>query len=168
MRTFEESVANFATPDLVALAEQKKTFEPVLAELKKLEREFPKHKTTWFSRIEMVNRRRHLALAKGVTHTRLTYLLNELSGTPGKVGMLEGTENMLAHYIARIMQFSLRDLPQRQSWLHLYTAPDRIRDNVQAIEDYLAEALVKDGGELHRMLQGKSMQPASASVQTKI
>jgi hypothetical protein len=96
--------------------------------------------------------------------------LEKLSGTPGKVGMLEGTENMLAHCIARIMQFSSRDLPQRPSWLHLYTAPDRIRDNVQAIEDYLAEAetLVKDGGELHRMLEGKSMQPASASVQTKI
>jgi hypothetical protein len=81
--------------------------------------------------------------------------LEKLSGTPGKVGMLEGTENMLAHCIARIMQFSSRDLPQRPSWLHLYTAPDRIRDNVQAIEDYLAEAEtliceVADSGAAHR------------------
>ncbi|HEX4966955.1 MAG TPA: hypothetical protein VFV44_00415 [Nitrospiraceae bacterium] len=68
---------------------------------------------------------------------------------------------------ARMKQFSLRDLPQRSGWLHLYTAPDRIRDNVRAIEDYLAEAetLVKDGCGLHRMLEEKSMQPVSAQVE---
>jgi polyphosphate kinase len=73
---------------------------------------------------------------------------------------------MLAHYIARIMQFSSRDLEQRQSWLHLYTAPDRIRDNIRAIEDYLAEAetLIKDGGELQVMLKEKSVQPPSVTA----
>lgn len=168
MHTFEESVASFTTPEAIALAEQKKTFGPALAELKTMERDFSKHKRKWLSRVEAVNRRRHLALARGVTYTRLTYLLNELSGAPGKIGMLEGTENILAHYLARIKQFSLRDLPQRSGWLHLYTAPDRIRDNVRAIEDYLAEAetLVKDGGELHRLVDEKSMQPSPVQVET--
>ncbi len=164
--TFEQSISSFTTLDLAALADQKKTFEPVLAELKKLEREFPKHKTKWFSRVDAVNRRRQLALTKGVSHTRLTYLLNELSGGPGRIGMIEGTENMLSHYLARITQFSLRDLPQRAGWLHLYTAPNKINDNIRAIEAYLdeAETLVADGGELHRLLQEKSTQPPSVTA----
>jgi len=164
--TFEETAKTFITSDGVALAEQKKNFEPVLEELMKLQRELPKKKVTWRSRVDAVNRRRQLALTKGVSHTRLSHLMNELSGGPGRIGMIEGTENMLSHYLARILQFNLRDLQHRASWLHLPTSPDRVRDNFRAIEEYLeeAETLVADGGELHRLLQEKSTQPPSVTA----
>ena len=78
------------------------------------------------------------------------------------LSLLHGTETQIVGNIQTIEGLSVRDLPQRYWWLTFYGFPENIRNIMQAIEQYLEEleTLVKDGRELHRMIEEKAMPPS--------
>src|SRR5215831_16590768 len=71
---------------------------------------------------------------------------------------------MIASHIAMLEQADPTIMPQRNTWLCWYTLPETISNNVNALTEM--EAIVKDGGELHRMVQERNAQLAGISTTT--
>jgi hypothetical protein len=170
MRTFEEAVSNFVAPGAGQFEELKDTFKPTLATLRDQYRAFQKQKPAWLSRVSNAQARRQLAVAQGCILFRVEYLLEQLRGGQSAVnpGSIQGTENQMAANIQTIEGLRLQDLPNHDWWRTWYNFPKYAPNAVDAIEQSLSEldTLVADGGELQRMLEGKSVEPASTTVDT--
>jgi|SRR5262245_17744492 len=160
MPTFNETVANFTTPQEVECAEIKTAVLPTRSKMLDRQRAYAKQLPAWLSRGEHVQDRVRKAQARGVSHARVNFLLEELYGGrfSNRVGLFHGTQSQIVTCIQKIESLSPQNLPQRDSWITWHSEPNRVDDNLRAIEDYMVELekLVGDHGELHRMLDAKS------------
>ena len=143
MQTFDETIANFTTPQERELAEVRKTFTTTLVELRDLHRAYQKQKPALLSRVSKAQARQQRAAAKGARLSRVDWLVEQLVGGLHGVnpGLIQGVENRLAADIRQIEGMSLGDLPNRghNGWGTWYAFPANNANNMQAIEPYLKE-----------------------------
>jgi hypothetical protein len=161
--TFDDTL-NAPTPIDLEVAEVKRTFDQTLAVLHEHRKSLPKRQAGWEQRLALVRHRRAQALQRGVKHPELEHVLVELDGNglmPGVLSLLDGD---IANCIRMIESFDAQLLPHRSTWMSWSGQPARIQDVINHVAARVeqAEAIVKEGGELHRMLDARVNQAADS------
>ena len=167
--TFDAAIDRAAKQPYHDVEDIKRTqFARPLAELKELQRTWPKQHTLLLNRLAIVKDRVHKALTVGANqqavHRLVVPLVRDLDGdAQGTVGLLPSIGAQIDRGIHNMESFGPKELPHRGWWISWPAEPDRVRDCLAAADDRLTqlEATVQDGGALQALVEEARARRAS-------
>lgn len=159
--TFDEAVNLPEEREYPELAAIQQLFVQPLKELKALKTQWETTRTGFQTRLSRIHHRVQQAERAGVTITQVSCLvgpfLNELqgSGRTRAAGLLPSIGPQIENGITKMEHFITKHIPHRQEWGSWIGIPSRVRDNIHAVEERLAqlETLVADGGPLQDLVE---------------
>lgn len=159
--TFDEAVHLPEEREYPELAAIQRLFVEPLKELKALKMQWEKTRVGFQTRLSRIHHRVQQAERAGVTITQASGLvgsfLNELqgSGRTRVAGLLPSIGPQIENGITKMECFSAEHIAHREEWGSWIEIPSRIRDNIHAVEERLAqlETLVADGGPLQNLVE---------------
>lgn len=159
VQTFEEAVSAAQQEDQ-QVAAIKQTFVEPLKELTKLKAQWDKQRLQFQNRLSLVHHRVQQAVTAGVNADQVLRVVGPLirdleGGGPVIAGLIPTFPTQLETCMANMRDFTEKQLPLRSVWLSWPSTPDRLKDNLRAIEDRLSqlESIVADGGQLQQMIE---------------
>ncbi len=168
--TFDEAVTMAAKQEDPLVAEIKQTLIEPVKELKALRSQWEKMRVESQTRLARVQQRVQQAVTAGVDPNQVfrlvNPLINDLQGGATTAGLIPSIVQQIDSGITNIERFSVKDVPLRALWLSWPNLPSRVRDNMHAVEERLAqlETIVADGGPLQNLVEYTAARKAGNEV----